>query len=96
MSWVVLLLAGTAYGDLPVHCMYTQILGEWRFTLNTETFTASLHDYKTTCGHGQPDRVLNIDPRDEFEFEHSREITVTLSEPNKAHSPDYGHGTWSM
>ena len=96
MSWIALLLVGTAFADLPVHCTYSKIIGEWKFTLDTETFTASIHDAKTTCGHGQPDKVLKIEPGTQFEFSNSKEITVTLSEPNIAQSPEYGQGTWTM
>ena len=89
------LLVGVA-GDLPVHCTYKQIEGNWVFTLNSETFKPSLQDSQTYCGHGQPDQVLNIKPSKVFSFEKPLEEEVTLSEPNTATSSTYGKGTWTM
>lgn len=78
--------------DLPVHCTYKEIVGEWVFTLDRATFEADLHKERTYCGHGQPDEVLTIHIDEEFSFKESYDAKVTLSEPNIASSAEYGEG----
>jgi hypothetical protein len=42
------ILVSVAVADLPVHCVYRQILGTWIFQLDKDTFTADLHGEKTS------------------------------------------------
>ena len=95
LQLVALFLAVAA--DLPVHCLYKQVLGDWTFELEGNTFTADLHNEKTYCGHGQPDQVQHLPNVDfMFQIEKPEYISVRLSEPNLASSPQLGSGTWTM
>merc|ERR1719424_202671 len=85
---VVALLFGTAMADLPVHCLKSQVEGEWDFTLSP------LSSKRSSCGHqrpdieeGQPSRALVATP--------TKVKRVALHSPNVAKS-DSAHGTWTM
>jgi hypothetical protein len=95
--WALPILFAIAFADLPVHCLYKQILGDWTFRVDDSTFSAGLHDSETFCGHSQPDAVLSLPGPDfMYTFENYEDHLVTLSEPNRASSPTLGHGTWTM
>jgi hypothetical protein len=87
------LLLTLALADLPIHCTYKQLLGEWDFFLDLETFAASLDNPKTYCGHSQPGKTLSLEKDQEFKFENEFMISVVFEEPNYAYSPEYGTGT---
>jgi cathepsin C len=93
---LLFLILTAALADLPIHCTFKQLLGEWEFVLNLDTFEASLDNPKTYCGHGQPGKVLNLDKDEEFHFEKSFRASVMFEEPNYAYSPEYGAGTWTL
>ena len=82
--------------DLPVHCTYSSLIGNWTFTLDSSTFTADLDKVKTTCGHGQPGKVQDFESTHKFSFSKSTQVTLSLETPNVAHSEEYGEGTWTL
>eukprot|EP00359_Climacostomum_virens_P003150 CAMPEP_0204917340 /NCGR_PEP_ID=MMETSP1397-20131031/14927_1 /ASSEMBLY_ACC=CAM_ASM_000891 /TAXON_ID=49980 /ORGANISM="Climacostomum Climacostomum virens, Strain Stock W-24" /LENGTH=525 /DNA_ID=CAMNT_0052090137 /DNA_START=604 /DNA_END=2179 /DNA_ORIENTATION=+ len=96
MNFIVALLATSVLADLPVHCTWTQVVGDWTFTLDKQTFTADLSNPLTFCGHGQPDKVQKIAPETKLHFDREDQVEVSFSEPNIAKSSRYGEGTWTM
>jgi len=57
-----LIYALTVLGDLPLHCLYQDIAGEWEFSAGTTV--VGLQDI-LTCGHSIPnhtDSMMKIDP----------------------------------
>lgn len=91
---LIFIVFSLALADLPVHCTFKQILGDWTFTLSQDTFSAYLDDSLTYCGHGQPDHILDL--KSSFYFPNSYDHTVTLQEPNIAISSSLGRGSWTM
>jgi cathepsin C len=91
-----LLLLNLALGDLPAHCTYKPVLGDWEFVLNLDTFEASLDNPETFCGHGRPDRVSEYSEDTAFSFINSKTVSVTLESPDYAYSDEYGKGTWTI
>ena len=74
-------------GDLPVHCLRHQILGDWNFLLGTSG------NVRSNCGHQRPD-VDTVQPAD---LDHVAETrTVTFLQPNVATSPTDAHGSYTM
>ncbi|OMJ73006.1 hypothetical protein SteCoe_28410 [Stentor coeruleus] len=90
------LLITLALADLPIHCTYKQLLGEWDFFLDSETFEASLDNPKTYCGHGRPGNKLSLEKDQQFQFEKEFITSVVFEEPNYAYSLEYGAGTWTL
>jgi len=86
MLRLAVLLAGSALADLPVHCLRSDVSGDWVFRLG------ALSAVRTSCGHQRPD-VQEQEPRDLGEPA-TKVKTVTLSSPNKVKSD--GEGTWTM
>lgn len=84
------------FADLPVNCNYQQVLGNWSFHLNTQTFIADLSDPVTTCGHGQPDQVRPLALGEKLQFSQETVYSVRLEEPNIASSELWGTGIWTM
>jgi len=87
---------GVAFGDLPVHCLHLETVGEWTFKLAKPSESG----YKEQCGHKFPDSVMTmpeagVDPEDP-PFEVDSEITLTLKEPNLVEGADGIKGTWTM
>jgi cathepsin C len=74
-------------GDLPVHCLRHQIVGEWDFKLGP------LSKHRSSCGHRRPD-VEEVQPQGMDHFESTRR--VTLSEPNVAKSATDSTGAFTM
>ena len=60
MISIVLLLLFVSYTkeDLPVHCVLSDIVGSWKFMIDKHSFTPSLKNEQTTCGHGFPNKVV--------------------------------------
>jgi hypothetical protein len=69
------LLAAVALADLPVHCLRSQVVGEWTFHLSPPSATRS------SCGHKRPD-IPEQQP--ELKLDTSTELKVDLREPNVA------------
>jgi len=79
-------------GDLPVHCLRHEVVGEWRFTLGP------LNEHRTSCGHLRPDREESQPQREIVDTNHSGEsqLMVTLKNPNVAATARNAKGTWTM
>jgi cathepsin C len=84
---------GLAAADLPVHCLKSQVEGEWDFTLSP------LSNKRSSCGHQRPDieedqpnRVL-ISSVNGGKTSSKR---VALHSPNVAKTEGDVKGTWTM
>lgn len=77
-------------GDLPVHCLRHQVVGEWEFILTEPSSTRS------HCGHKTPDREDAQPPQLSFKTKGAKTLKVTLRDPNHAASTSGEKGTWTM
>jgi C1A family cysteine protease len=81
--------------DLPVHCVVNEIEGEWIMRINKETFSPSLQDMRTTCGHGFPNRVDNSVGDYDYKFDNYYDINVTLDKSYNVHENGQKVGYWT-
>jgi hypothetical protein len=89
---IVLFFANLYKCDIPVHCVKSQIEGEWEFKA-TEPVTKSIEQlYKMTCGHPNPSHEssayqMNMD-LSLFEYEFSvklgKNFVATLDQNGKS------------
>lgn len=90
-SWLVasglLLELLGARADLPVHCLRSQIVGEWDFQLS------GLSEHRSSCGHQRPDDQ-EVQPVKLDSIAETRRLT--LEQPNVVHTKDGGAGTFTM
>lgn len=91
LLYVSLALLGTGVrGDLPVHCLRHQIVGDWEFTL------APPSPKRTSCGHQKPDNQDSQPPLDFVTAAAGSTKRVTLSDPDTANSDSGETGSWTM
>jgi len=85
----LLLFAGPqqVLGDLPVHCLRHQLLGEWSFQLG------ALTPQRSSCGHQRPD---NQDVQPSGVDSVASEKRVTLLDPNTATTAHDTSGSFTM
>jgi len=84
------LIVGTAlpvHGDIPVHCLRHQVVGEWEFSL--EAPTAS----RTSCGHQRPD-VEEKEPKGIEKASQTKRIN--LLDPARAETDKDKKGWFTM
>eukprot|EP00418_Pyrodinium_bahamense_P096049 CAMPEP_0179048890 /NCGR_PEP_ID=MMETSP0796-20121207/19936_1 /TAXON_ID=73915 /ORGANISM="Pyrodinium bahamense, Strain pbaha01" /LENGTH=540 /DNA_ID=CAMNT_0020745361 /DNA_START=66 /DNA_END=1688 /DNA_ORIENTATION=+ len=80
-----------ALGDLPVHCLRHQIVGEWRFTLGP------LSEKRSSCGHSRPDKEEEQPPKEAVALLGTEsQLGVTLVNPNIAVTEGRAKGNWTM
>mmetsp|Transcript_9130 Transcript_9130/g.24746 ORF Transcript_9130/g.24746 Transcript_9130/m.24746 type:complete len:518 (-) Transcript_9130:447-2000(-) len=77
-----------AWGDLPVHCLRHQLIGEWDFFLGPPS------PHRSSCGHHTPD-VEDLQPP-VFLAETAQPMRLTLSSPSLAQSSTDDSGRWTM
>jgi cathepsin C len=79
-------LLGVVLADLPVHCLRSDVAGDWVFRLGALSAT------RTSCGHERPD-VESKEPRDLLEGSPvHKQVTLTTSNTVRGD----GEGTWTM
>jgi len=83
---VLLLLAVSVLGDLPVHCLKSEVEGKWTFHLDEPSTV------RPSCGHQHPDSD-QVQPRTLVRAE-ARVKNVELQAPNVAKGDQ--DGTWTM
>jgi C1A family cysteine protease len=76
--FLILFLISYAKTDIPVHCLVNQIKGDWIFRINNEKFDAKPEDYRTTCGHGLPNKVDQTIGEKEFSWSKYHDLELTL------------------
>lgn len=81
------LLLQPAWGDLPVHCLRHQVLGDWHFELS------GLTERRSSCEHRRPD-VEEVQPNG---LEHVAEVkNITLVDPSIARTSSDNAGFFTM
>ena len=50
------LLPAFILADLPVHCLSTDLVGDWDFTVDQVLFPVDLKDKRVSCGNGFPNQ----------------------------------------
>mmetsp|Transcript_62320 Transcript_62320/g.135307 ORF Transcript_62320/g.135307 Transcript_62320/m.135307 type:complete len:554 (-) Transcript_62320:86-1747(-) len=91
LQLLALLPLKAVQGDLPVHCLRHQVVGEWRFALGPAG------PQRSSCGHRRPD-VEESQPQREVVTVGGAEtdLMVSLKEPNLAATARDPQGTWTM
>jgi len=102
MKVVLLVVAALAVlplvlADLPIHCLNSQVAGDWIFT--KDQGGRSVNKYgdarNVLCGYPQPDS-------NKYHFAHPpkmtahKQVKITLDEPNIATDEAGNKGTWTM
>jgi len=78
-------------GDLPVHCLRHQIVGNWEFELSP------MQNKRSSCGHGHPDAEGAQPSLQFFQSLGQTEIKrFTVQDPNTVTSEEGTAGTWTM
>jgi len=87
----------TIKADLPVHCKREQIEGEWILRINSDVFTPDLNDYRTSCGHGFPDKIEKNVGDENFTFDSYKDVSLVLSKDYKIYKPNSTNvvGKWT-
>ena len=82
--------------DLPVHCPLSDTIGKWEFTIDLTTFTPSLKNEQTTCGHGFPNKIkYTTDDAKETKFPSSTTFIIELRNDYKVYENNKRVGTWT-
>lgn len=88
LAAAVLCLGCPTLADLPVHCVRSQLEGDWDF------FLGAAGPERTSCGHQSPDRE---DGQPEVALaEIAEQKLVTLGQPNVAKTASDLAGRWTM
>lgn len=95
MIFIVLIL-GIVTGDVPVHCVFEDLVGDWQVWMDLDTFRVELDDKRTFCDRSLPGKVINYSKNYKFEFSNFSKDLITFSLPNKAYSESLGEGTWTL
>lgn len=77
-----------AHGDLPVHCLRHQVVGDWEFYLGPAS------SERLSCGHRRPDNE-EVQPA-LSELQTDRTLQVSLLNPNVATTSSDHNGRWTM
>ena len=85
LIYFLMICSKAVYCDLPVHCKREQIEGDWIFRINNDIFDPSLNDYKTTCGHGFPDKIEKTVGDINYSFDSHRDIQMRLGSDYKVY-----------
>mmetsp|Transcript_6363 Transcript_6363/g.15426 ORF Transcript_6363/g.15426 Transcript_6363/m.15426 type:complete len:109 (-) Transcript_6363:1246-1572(-) len=81
-------LIGLCAADLPVHCLRSQVAGNWQFTLGKPSAE------RTTCGHQRPDAEMH-QPDRSIVGDNPSKLQVSLTAPSVA-TAEGQRGTWTM
>ena len=97
LIYFLIICSTTINCDLPVHCKREQIEGEWIFRINNDIFNPDLNDYKTTCGHGFPDKIEKIVGDVNYSFDNYRDIKMKLGSDYKVYdiNSEKPVGSWT-
>lgn len=96
-TYILLLTVNLYKSDLPVHCKREEISGQWTFRINADVFNPSLNDYRSSCGHGFPDKVEKLNKDINYSFEHYKDISIVLGNDYKVYDSSTSQlkGKWT-
>lgn len=97
LLFLIIICSSKIKSDLPVHCKREQIEGEWIFRINSDVFNPDINDFKTTCGHGFPDKIEKMVGDVNYSFESFHDITLILTKDYKIyeHNSSSQVGKWT-
>lgn len=97
LIYFFIICSKAVYCDLPVHCKREQIEGEWTFRINKDIFNPDLNDYKTSCGHGFPDKIEKIVGDINYSFEEYHDVKMRLGSDYKVYdiNSEKSVGSWT-
>lgn len=82
--------------DIPVHCLVSDTIGEWIFKIDTKTFNPKLNDQQTSCGHGFPNRILEIiGDQDNYPEGNYKEIKININNNHTVSENNEVVGSWT-
>ena len=84
------------FADLPVHCTYEDVVGEWKVFMDLDLFEAGLDEPRTYCERGQPGQILDYSKDTVFQFEEFESDVFSFNLPNGVVSERFGEGNWTM
>jgi cathepsin C len=97
----ILLIVVPALCDLPVHCLKSQIVGDWKLMLSDTKMKGQDIAYNIgkgllSCGHDTPDQAETSNKAKQFRPHQS--LHVRLTKHNRVHDEAEPHkeGTWTM
>lgn len=77
----------SVYGDIPVHCLRHQIVGEWEFSLGAPS------SERTSCGHQRPD----VEEKEPKGIDKSSSVMrINLLDPSRAETAKDKNGFFTM
>ena len=83
--------------DLPVHCLGSDVIGFWTLRISTRTFQPSLeNEIQTSCGHGLPNRVIDLENDSDLNIPDYKEIKIELRNDFKILQDGKAAGTWTF
>lgn len=91
---VLAITINTCKGDLPIHCVKSQVVGEWTLQISKPQIVE--FPYKMNCGHESPDNPANsyLALRDSFKSD--TEFKVDLQDNTEVHHNGKNKGKWTM
>ena len=95
--FVLFLFTNTVKSDLPVHCLLNDVEGKWDFTISENTFDPDLaNGDQTSCGHGLPNKVVEVPRSHKNNIPNSRKISLDLKKNFAVMENGAIVGSWSM
>jgi C1A family cysteine protease len=82
--------------DLQVHCVMEDIVGQWMFRIERESFNPSLDNPKTTCGHGIPNSVEVPVGNQDFSFNDYADFQIEVKNDHKLYHNGVAVGDWTL
>ena len=83
--------------DIPVHCVQKDVVGYWNLRISKKAFNPSLKNEITTCGHGFPNKIVNLtDDSDLDDISDYSELTLELRNDYKVYQNFVLVGKWTF
>ncbi len=84
---ILIIIPNKIKTDLPIHCKREEIEGEWIFRINKDSFEPNLADYRSTCGHGFPDKIEKLESDINYSFDNFMDVPIFLGKDYKIYDP---------
>ena len=94
LSVTLLLFLSPSLADLPIHCLKSQVVGEWKLEITRPQIYSNY--LETNCGHFSPDdaSVSYLAMREDFEPH--QEFKLSLDSDNNVFGDGADQGHWTM
>lgn len=94
LSITIFLFLHSAQADLPIHCLKSQVAGEWLLQITRPQIFENYHD--ASCGHFAPDDAAVSYLAFRNEFQPHQEFKLSLDTENKVFGDGAETGHWTM